>query len=943
MKINGSLVFDASSASEIQNLRVQKYASFSAFPGYGSSDAGRMVFATDTDILYYGSATLNSWQPLATGGNAFSLTEGRAIETSLGAGVTYATGVFNASAFTSFVSPDFATPSSFTDAINQVAAQVTGHDTLYELADVSLSAVLPTGPKFLFKPVTGNWVDHTLVLADVTDVTTTATELNQLHTSGAVLADFIKLHGLTASAADLSLLNGAAAGTGDYAGAAITSTNLSYLSGSTSNIQTQLDNKQPLDATLTALSGIDALTGILVETTTNTFVARTLVAPSQGITITNPAGIAGNPTFALANDLAALEGLTTTGYIVRTGDGTATTRSIAGTVGNIVVTNGSGVASDTSIDLAVVTDAGTGSFLKFTTDTFGRVTGTTPVVTTDITGLVDSTYVNVTGDTMTGSLVMATGTHITLTDTAVSATDAVNKAYVDALQNGLSWKQAVRAATTANITLSGTQSVDGVALVAGDRVLVKNQTTLAQNGIYVVAAGAWTRALDMDQPAEFAGSAVIIQEGTLQADYGYTQIKVVTTVGTSDVVWNQFSGSSVLTPGVGLYQSGNVLNVALGAGIAELPTQEVGIDLYNAAGGNLALILTTDGSTHSTATGAQLFLLLDAAGAMEQTSAGLRIGAGLVTNTMLTNSSVTLNSDTGTATLSLGGTLEVKGVSAQGISTSNTGTSITVTAADASSSQKGVAKFDSGDFAVTAGNVSIKAGGVDNTQLAFSYITMAGGTGSDLVNLGETFTFSDASSISIAGGDLVQTTIGANSVSFALRQATVSAPGVASFNSAQYSVTAGAVSLAMTLGQGGLTNVAAAVDAAATGDVMSYDGVLHAWTAVSRATLLSTQSISDLSDVTITSPAAQQALIYNGTQWVNQKVYHLETIAVAATTWTVTHNLGQQYCNVTVVDSTTGNVDNVIIPQSIVFTNTSTLTVTFNTAIAGKVVVMGIA
>src|SRR5690606_14144541 len=113
------------------------------------------------------------------------------------------------------------------------------------------------------------------------------------------------------------------------------------------------------------------------------------------------------------------------------------------------VSNGSGVAGNPTITLDTVGTPVSASFVKITTDAFGRVTATTPVVQSDITTLVDSVYVNVAGDTMTGPLVMATGTYITLTDPPVNGTDAVNKDYADALANGLSWKQAVVAATTA--------------------------------------------------------------------------------------------------------------------------------------------------------------------------------------------------------------------------------------------------------------------------------------------------------------------------------------------------------------------------------------------------------------------------------------------------------------------------------------------------------------
>jgi hypothetical protein len=99
-------------------------------------------------------------------------------------------------------------------------------------------------------------------------------------------------------------------------------------------------------------------------------------------------------------------------------------------------------------------------------------------------------------------------------------------------------------------------------------------------------------------------------------------------------------------------------------------------------------------------------------------------------------------------------------------------------------------------------------------------------------------------------------------------------------------------------------------------------------------------SVGDHNDVTLTSPADGEVLVMNGSgQFVNQKVFHLEEISTAATTWTVTHGLGQQFCNVTVVDAS----NEVVIPQSITFTSATVVTVTFNTAVAGKLVVMGIA
>lgn len=106
-----------------------------------------------------------------------------------------------------------------------------------------------------------------------------------------------------------------------------------------------------LDTGLQNLSTFNT-TGVLVATGTDTWASRTLVAPAAGITISNADGVSGNPTFALANDLAAVEGLTTNGLAVRTGTDTWATRTILGTTNQITVTNGAGTAGDPVIAIA---------------------------------------------------------------------------------------------------------------------------------------------------------------------------------------------------------------------------------------------------------------------------------------------------------------------------------------------------------------------------------------------------------------------------------------------------------------------------------------------------------------------------------------------------------------------------------------------------------------
>lgn len=168
-----------------------------------------------------------------------------------------------------------------------------------------------------------------------------------------------------------------------------------------------------------------------------------------------------------------------------------------------------------------------------------------------------------------------------------SSQDAVTLAFAQALIQGLTPKGSVKVATTANITLSGLQTVDGVALVAGDRVLVKDQTTAAQNGIYVVASGAWARATDADTWDKLASAYVLVQKGTNNADTGYlfTVDAGGGTLGTTAITVVQFSGAGQIIAGAGMTKTGNQLDVGQGTGI------EVGSNSIALIGQALALHL----------------------------------------------------------------------------------------------------------------------------------------------------------------------------------------------------------------------------------------------------------------------------------------------------------------------------------------------------------------
>ena len=153
---------------------------------------------------------------------------------------------------------------------------------------------------------------------------------------------------------------------------------------------------------------------------------------------------------------------------------------------------------------------------------------------------------------------------ITGVATPTADTDAATKGYVDATLNGTDWKNSVRVASTANVaTLSGLLTIDGVTLVAGDRVLLKDQTTASANGIYVAASGAWTRSTDADANAEVtAGLSVMVTEGTTNAD---TQWRLTTNdaivVDTTALTFAQIGAGVSYSQGSGISIAGNVISI----------------------------------------------------------------------------------------------------------------------------------------------------------------------------------------------------------------------------------------------------------------------------------------------------------------------------------------------------------------------------------------------
>lgn len=262
----------------------------------------------------------------------------------------------------------------------------------------------------------------------------------------------------------------------------------------------------------------------------------------------------------------------------------------------------------------------------------------------------------------------------------VADSDAATKSYVDAARSGLDVKASVRVATTADITLSGTQTIDGVALSTGDRVLVKDQSPGSENGIYVVASGSWSRATDADSSAEVtAGMFTFVEQGTVNADRGYVlTTDGAITVGSTALTFTQFSGAGQITAGDGLAKSGDTLSVNVDNSTIEIATDTLGVKDAGITAAKIASAVAGDGLTGGAGSAlavdplaagglqissSQLSIKLDSNSALSLSAGGLTVassiaGSGLTwTSGVISVDSVDLTSGvTGTLPIANGGT-----------------------------------------------------------------------------------------------------------------------------------------------------------------------------------------------------------------------------------------------------------------------------------------------
>jgi len=366
--------------------------------------------------------------------------------------------------------------------------------------------------------------------------------------------------------------------------------------------------------------------------------------------------------------------------------------------------------------------------------------------------------------------------------TPTSDNHAANKSYVDSVAQGLDVKQSVRASSTANVTVaSPAATLDGVTLVTGDRILLKDQTANAENGIYTYAVGGLTRATDMDGSDEFVGAFFFVEEGTTNSDQGYVvSTNGAITVGTTAIAFTQFTGTGQLTAGNGLSKSGNTFNVNVDDTFVEINSSD---QLTVRGTSTTGEILKSNGANGVTYGALDLTNSSAVAGALPLVNGGLGVDASSSAGKTTARANLGLDSmaiQAASAVAITGGTIDISGGTITLANDQISGDKVSGGTIDSANLLGGSGKTISQyDITVGTGKTLDVDGIIDIDGAATS--AMDGVAIGATTSAAGTFTSMSSDSVDVNGGSIDGTTIGA-SVKAAGSFTDVNASGTVSVN-----------------------------------------------------------------------------------------------------------------------------------------------------------------
>ena len=420
------------------------------------------------------------------------------------------------------------------------------------------------------------------------------TVANEMRIYNGTVFEAIGLNGVTADAAELNILDGAT----------LTTTELNYVDGVTSAIQTQLNNKQAVVANVSDTE-IGYLDGVTSGIQGQLDLKAPLANPTFTGTVTLDTGVnlvfEGTTANAFETTLQVTDPTADRTITLPDATDTLVGRATTDTLTNKTLT-APNVSGLTLTDGTIVVEGSTNDSFE-TTISFVDPTADQTLYVPNASGTLARVEDKLHNFALATASVDLNNQKIVNLATPTAATDAANKQYVDDLAQGLHVHAASLAATTAALTAtysngtdgvgatltnSGTQAAfvtDGVTPTVGARILVKNQATAAQNGIYTVTntgsvSTNWvlTRATDFDTGTEIAGGDfTFVDAGTTLANTGWVSSSEVNTVGTDAVTFQQFSGAGTYLAGGGLTLDGNTFAVGAGTGIT-VNVDDVAID-----------------------------------------------------------------------------------------------------------------------------------------------------------------------------------------------------------------------------------------------------------------------------------------------------------------------------------------------------------------------------